>query len=180
MSPIRDPDFPREAALDGMWENYRELSQITGVVFHDSGFEPDMEGILSDHLRRRFDDIGYHLAIDQDGTFYQGRLLHFQGAHVGEHWEGLRRVGGYNPGTVGIVFFGHDRTNGITPQQVASALSALDALDFATGNRMAVATHADLVGRNWNPFLNQRPMELATSTSQMQWIFGDRARIERH
>lgn len=54
------------------------------------------ESIKAWHLKRGFNDIGYHYIITSDGRLHRGRDLFKQGAHVK----------GYNAGNIGICYTG--------------------------------------------------------------------------
>ena len=64
----------------------------TAVTFDDWGQTTTrIDAIRRSHLARGFGDIGYHLVIDRAGRIWQGRAMHFQGAHVKHHNE--RNIG---------------------------------------------------------------------------------------
>jgi len=46
-----------------------------------NGSDYDIERIRADHLARGFNDVGYHLVIQPDGTAQNGRGLNAIGAH---------------------------------------------------------------------------------------------------
>lgn len=70
------------------------------LVVHGAWTPPGMdigvETIRGWHLKREFDDVGYHYVIRRDGIVENGRPLGNVGAHVR----------GYNRGSVGICLIG--------------------------------------------------------------------------
>ncbi|MBN1442449.1 MAG: N-acetylmuramoyl-L-alanine amidase [Planctomycetes bacterium] len=53
-----------------------------------------IRGIQRYHQRTRgWADIGYHFVIDRAGSIWQGRPLHFQGAHAGDGQTNSRNIG---------------------------------------------------------------------------------------
>lgn len=73
---------------------------ILWIVIHCSATSPDMnwtaEDIRLEHLRRGFDDIGYHYVVCRDGTRETGRPEWMPGAHAY----------GYNRNSLGICLSG--------------------------------------------------------------------------
>lgn len=60
-------------------------------------YEARIRGIQAYHMDTRgWCDVGYHFLVTDDGHVYEGRPLHFNGAHVG----------GHNTGNIGISFVG--------------------------------------------------------------------------
>ena len=83
------------------------MRKITGIIVHCSATRPDwmqgwpaqkkLEEIRKWHVTDRgWSDIGYHFAIDRDGTTLPGRPIDRDGAHVK----------GRNKGTIGICLIG--------------------------------------------------------------------------
>ncbi len=60
---------------------------------------------------RRWQDIGYHFIIDPRGGIWEGRPLHFQGAHAGA---------AHNKGNIGICVIGNYDAQGPSTAQVDS------------------------------------------------------------
>jgi N-acetylmuramoyl-L-alanine amidase len=72
------------------------------------------------HLKRGFNDIGYHFLVYLDGSVHAGRPIEKVGAHVA----------GHNTGTVGIAYVGGITASGAakdtrTPAQKAALRSLL-------------------------------------------------------
>ena len=77
------------------------MRKINKIIIHCSatpeGREHDVADIRRWHLKRGFNDIGYHYLIHIDGTIEEGRPINKQGAHCsGENKSsiGLCYVGG--------------------------------------------------------------------------------------
>ena len=62
----------------------------------DRSAEEKVREVRDWHLKRGFNDVGYHWLIDRDGTVVAGRPEEKTGAHVK----------GHNTGTIGISLFG--------------------------------------------------------------------------
>ena len=77
---------------------YRMAIHHTFTPPKSSGsFSARIRGIQAYHMDTRgWCDIGYHFLVTDDGQVYEGRPLHFNGAHVG----------GHNSGNIGISFVG--------------------------------------------------------------------------
>lgn len=78
------------------------MRQITKIVVHCAATPSDMDvgvkEIRSWHLKRGFNDIGYHFVIRRDGKIEKGRDVETIGAHVEGHNKnsiGICLVGGY-------------------------------------------------------------------------------------
>ena len=76
------------------------MRKINKIILHCSatpeGRQHDVADIRRWHLKRGFNDIGYHFLIHIDGTVEEGRPLNKQGAHCS----------GQNRGSVGICYVG--------------------------------------------------------------------------
>ena len=76
------------------------MRKINKIILHCSatpqGREHDVADIRRWHLKRGFNDIGYHYLIHIDGTIEEGRPLNKQGAHCS----------GQNRGSIGICYVG--------------------------------------------------------------------------
>ena len=77
------------------------MRKINKIIIHctatPEGREHDVADIRRWHLKRGFNDIGYHYLIHIDGTIEEGRPINKQGAHCsGENKSsiGLCYVGG--------------------------------------------------------------------------------------
>jgi N-acetylmuramoyl-L-alanine amidase len=76
------------------------MRKINKIILHCSatpeGRHHDVADIRRWHLKRGFNDIGYHFLIHIDGTVEEGRPLNKQGAHCS----------GQNRGSIGICYVG--------------------------------------------------------------------------
>ncbi len=76
------------------------MRKINKIIIHCSatpeGREHDVADIRRWHLKRGFNDIGYHYLIHIDGTIEEGRPINKQGAHCS----------GQNRGSIGICYVG--------------------------------------------------------------------------
>ena len=76
------------------------MRKINKIILHCSatpeGRHHDVADIRRWHLKRGFNDIGYHYLIHIDGTIEEGRPLNKQGAHCS----------GQNRGSIGICYVG--------------------------------------------------------------------------
>ena len=76
------------------------MRKINKIILHCSatpeGRQHDVADIRRWHLKRGFNDIGYHYLIHIDGTIEEGRPLNKQGAHCS----------GQNRGSIGICYVG--------------------------------------------------------------------------
>ena len=76
------------------------MRKINKIILHCSatpeGRHHDVADIRRWHLKRGFNDIGYHYLIHIDGTVEEGRPLNKQGAHCS----------GQNRGSIGICYVG--------------------------------------------------------------------------
>jgi N-acetylmuramoyl-L-alanine amidase len=100
------------------------MRRITHLVIHCSatpaGREHTVEDIRRWHIRRGFEDIGYHYVITLDGCVHKGRPEGLVGAHVE----------GHNAKTIGICYVGGTDANlqpkdTRTPEQRAAMLELL-------------------------------------------------------
>ena len=76
------------------------MRKINKIILHctatPEGRQHDVADIRRWHLKRGFNDIGYHYLIHIDGTIEEGRPLNKQGAHCS----------GQNRGSIGICYVG--------------------------------------------------------------------------
>lgn len=76
------------------------MRKINKIIIHctatPEGREHDVADIRRWHLKRGFNDIGYHYLIHIDGTIEEGRSITRQGAHCS----------GQNRGSIGICYVG--------------------------------------------------------------------------
>lgn len=86
------------------WKAGRTIDRI--VIHHTvTSSEKSMKEIQEIAFGRRMSDVSYHFAIGPDGTIYEGRSLHYQGAHA----SGVDPKTGvpYNETSIGIVIIGN-------------------------------------------------------------------------
>ena len=76
------------------------MRKINKIIIHctatPEGRQHDVADIRRWHLKRGFNDIGYHYLIHIDGTVEEGRPLNKQGAHTS----------GENKGSIGLCYVG--------------------------------------------------------------------------
>ncbi len=76
------------------------MRKINKIIIHctatPEGREHDVADIRRWHLKRGFNDIGYHYLIHIDGTIEEGRPLNKQGAHCSKE----------NKGSIGLCYVG--------------------------------------------------------------------------
>lgn len=76
------------------------MRKINKIIIHctatPEGREHDVADIRRWHLKRGFNDIGYHYLIHIDGTIEEGRPINKQGAHCS----------GQNRGSIGVCYVG--------------------------------------------------------------------------
>ena len=76
------------------------MRKINKIIIHCTATpecrEHDVADIRRWHLKRGFNDIGYHYLIHIDGTIEEGRPINKQGAHCS----------GQNRGSIGICYVG--------------------------------------------------------------------------
>ncbi len=76
------------------------MRKINKIIIHctatPEGREHDVADIRRWHLKRGFNDIGYHYLIHIDGTIEEGRPITRQGAHCS----------GENKGSIGLCYVG--------------------------------------------------------------------------
>lgn len=82
------------------------MRKITELIIHCSatveGKEYSVDTIRQWHLKRGFNDIGYHFVIHLDGTIEEGRKIETVGAHCTGHNRnsiGICYIGGLDPKT---------------------------------------------------------------------------------
>ena len=95
------------------------MRHIDKIILHCSatkeGIEFDVEDIKLWHLKRGFNDVGYHYYIRKDGTIQKGRAWETQGAHCR----------GHNKHSLGICLGGRHK---FTPRQFEALESLLERL----------------------------------------------------
>jgi len=82
------------------------LRETNRVIVHCSATKPSLDvGVLEIgrwHVKRGFNEVGYHFVIRRDGTREEGRPVSIQGAHTI----------GYNRDSIGICLVGGVDDNG--------------------------------------------------------------------
>lgn len=138
------------------------LRSVTKITIHHDGMSPVAIRTRSDaadrlalihrsHLNRGWGDIGYHYVIDPLGNVWEGRPLHFQGAHVASQ----------NDRNLGILVMGNFEAQSPTGAQ----LRALDSFVVEQMRRQGVPparvhTHQELAstlcpGRNLQRYMDR-------------------------
>ena len=115
VAPRPTPDWRSQVLPRSAWAHgqpvptrMNRMSSIRFITVHHDGMDPffatdratvaaHLEGIRRLHRRKGWGDIGYHFAVDRAGRVWEGRPLHWQGAHVKDH----------NPGNIGVVVLGN-------------------------------------------------------------------------
>ena len=71
---------------------------IKRIILHCTATSPyaSVEAIRKIHIKKRWDDIGYHYIVDRNGTVHKGREENVKGAHVTRH----------NDDSIGIAYIG--------------------------------------------------------------------------
>ena len=149
------------ASFDPRVSETEPMGRIDRITVHHDGMRPQtiatsaeaarkLENIRRAHVANNgWADIGYHVAIDQQGRVWQGRPWHLQGAHVRDQ----------NRDNLGILVMGNfDRERPTT-----AAMSSLERLLVDITSRYRVSTrsifgHRDLAatecpGKNLMPRL---------------------------
>jgi N-acetyl-anhydromuramyl-L-alanine amidase AmpD len=76
------------------------MRKINGIVIHCSATREtqnySLEDVRASHLKRGFNDVGYHYYITKDGIIHHGRMIDVKGAHVK----------GFNSDTIGVCYEG--------------------------------------------------------------------------
>jgi N-acetyl-anhydromuramyl-L-alanine amidase AmpD len=101
---------------------------INHLVIHCSATEQwrevSVDEIRQWHLKRGFNDIGYHFVIDLNGIVHKGRPVETIGAHAQ----------GYNANSIGICYVGglargtHEPMDTRTPKQKESLINLTETL----------------------------------------------------
>jgi len=125
--PVRpEPGAPSGVTRRSAWAKGRpipsrmdRLGSVDRITVHHDGMPPAtlrssrdvaerIELIRTSHRRRGWGDIGYHFIVDPHGRIWQGRPLHWQGAHVG----------GQNQRNLGVLALGNFEVQTPTQAQV--------------------------------------------------------------
>ena len=119
------------------------MRNIKQIVIHCSATYPHqdygVDEIREMHLKRGFNDVGYHYIIKKDGTIEKGRDVQIMGAHVR----------GYNSNSIGVCYIGGYKTDGIaadtrTGAQDSKLLELIKALTIVFPNIDSIVGHRDL------------------------------------
>ena len=103
------------------------------VILHCSATSPSQQVTIDDikdwHLKRGWDDIGYHFVIDRKGNVDRGRNIHMQGAHTF----------GQNHDSIGICYIGgvdakNISQNNITEKQKTAVENLVTCLRVVYGH----------------------------------------------
>lgn len=90
------------------------MRAIDTLIIHCSATDPAVEVTVDTlrewHLKRGWDDIGYHYVIYRDGTIEEGRPEEIQGAHTY----------GHNQNSLGICLIGGNKSADFTFRQYVS------------------------------------------------------------
>ena len=94
-----------------------KLTKIKFLIVHHSGRKNNNSkwAIKKYHLKRGFEDIGYHFLITKTGKIIPGRSERFQGAHVY----------GQNKNSIGICMTGNFDEKNPSKKQIESLLNLL-------------------------------------------------------
>ncbi len=104
---------PRKANVEHMGKIYRlTIHHSAGDAFWEHDFSATAAHIKNiqrfHQVKNRWADIGYHFIVDRTGNVWEGRKLHYQGAHAG---------GVANHGNIGIVVLGNYTRQKLHPRQ---------------------------------------------------------------
>ena len=115
------------------------MREINSIIIHCTaspmGLAQSVADIRKDHLKRGFDDIGYHFVIRLDGNIDVGRQLEVVGAHAY----------GHNNDSVGIAYVGGELTDTRTFEQKRSMLALIKILR-SVFPQTTIRGHRDLPG----------------------------------
>lgn len=78
------------------------------LVHHTGAEEKDTDQIRRDHIRRGFQDVGYHYVDESDGKLVEGRAITLPGAHCP----------GYNFKALGVALIGNFEKRPPHPAQI--------------------------------------------------------------
>jgi len=121
---------------------YREVRTINELILHCSAsriYSYDFRAIKKDHLRRGWDDIGYHYGIDFEADIHILRPVNKVGAHVK----------GHNKHSIGICILGLDH---FTTRQLKQAGRLCTNLCHLLGlNQKAIRCHYEFTDQKTCP-----------------------------
>ena len=161
------PLNPNPRNLDGMRRPTRVTIHHSAMYFRDTqprACAAQIQLIQRAHMQSRgYGDIGYHFLIDPSGRVWEGRQLHWQGAHAS---------GANNIGNIGICVLGNfvrqRRGQGPTKRQVVAMRSLVAQLmDHYRFGPNALYCHSDFKptecpGPLMAPLVQQFARELRT------------------
>lgn len=95
----------------------KKLKKIKFIVIHHSERKNNnsLKSIKESHLKKGFEDIGYHYLITKSGKILPGRSENFQGAHVY----------GFNKNSLGVCLTGNFDISKPSKKQIKSLITFL-------------------------------------------------------
>jgi hypothetical protein len=145
------------------------MNGVVLVTFHHDGdpggFYQDgytetaqyLERIRAYHVKERFEDIGYHFAIDRAGRVWQLRSVRYRGEHVRNGYDAYHQLHKWNDHNVGVVVLGNFMLQSPTAAQKAKILVFGARLRRQYGLSIAqVKVHQELVTTEC-PGIHMRP-----------------------
>ena len=149
------PDGPVRVLHRRKWHarpigtNSTPMTRPYRVTVHHSGIDEPSRQSLDEAAQsiksiqrfhqkeRRWADIGYHYVVDRSGRIWQGREIHYQGAHA---------RGNANIGNIGVVLLGNFTRQRINNAQQRGLERFLNHLCYKHGlPRSRVYTHAEIL-----------------------------------
>ena len=137
------------------------MRKINKIILHCSatpeGRQHDVADIRRWHLKRGFNDIGYHYLIHIDGTIEEGRPLNKQGAHCS----------GQNRGSVGICYVGgmskdmKKAKDTRTQAQKDSLINLMHELIYKYNKDMTIHGHNEYANKSCPSFIVKDQAEYA-------------------
>ena len=128
------------------------MRKINKIIIHctatPEGREHDVADIRRWHLKRGFNDIGYHYLIHIDGTIEEGRPINKQGAHCS----------GENRGSIGICYVGgmskdmKKAKDTRTQAQKDSLIKLMHELIYKYNKDMTIHGHNEYANKAWPSF----------------------------
>jgi len=143
-------------------DRLRQMENFDRVTIHHSGGDQfressevacvqRLQGMLAEHVRRGYGDIGYHFVVDPAGRVWEGRSLVFEGAHVISQ----------NDANIGVVALGDYDRQELAEAQKGSISLLIGCLRERFGIKLhRVYGHSDLgasacPGRNLYAWVNE-------------------------
>ena len=123
------------------------MRKINKIIIHctatPEGRQHDVADIRRWHLKRGFNDIGYHYLIHIDGTVEEGRPINKQGAHCS----------GENKGSIGLCYVGgmskdmKKAKDTRTPKQKDSLIKLMHELIYKYNKDMTIHGHNEYANK---------------------------------